>query len=181
LLAAEPKIIKKMNSRRIICAGTLLAGAMLFGGIAQGAISTLDITENSSTSLTATLNGTPLSVAFGSDNWTITIPTQPIAPTGDSTWAEPESPPFPNETENEVVVLDATHFAVFSDDTGGTPFNFNKATDTSHFTYNGTELDVTFTDNSDIVPEPSTLFAGALLLMPFGISALRGLRRNLAQ
>jgi hypothetical protein len=28
------------------------------------------------------------------------------------------------------------------------------------------------------VPEPSTIFAGALLLVPFGISAVRALRRK---
>ena len=37
---------------------------------------------------------------------------------------------------------------------------------------------VAFKNTVNPVPEPSTIFAGALLLMPFGLSTLRSLRRN---
>ena len=39
-----------------------------------------------------------------------------------------------------------------------------------------------FGDNNDLaaVPEPTTMIAGALLLLPFGMSTLRALRRRTA-
>jgi len=36
----------------------------------------------------------------------------------------------------------------------------------------------TFTSDADVVPEPTTVLAGVLLLLPFGASTLRILRKN---
>jgi hypothetical protein len=46
----------------------------------------------------------------------------------------------------------------------------------------GTKYDITSYTllNPTAVPEPSTMIAGALLLLPFGVSTLRVLRRNRA-
>src|SRR6516164_11643092 len=85
-----------MNSRRIVYTATLLAGAVFSVGVAQGqTANTLVITENSSTSLTATLNGVPYTFT-GSDNWVISIPgvifTEPFGvPT---LWHEPGETTF---------------------------------------------------------------------------------------
>src|SRR5262249_5065030 len=155
----------------------LLAGAMLFGGIAQGAISTLDITENSSTSLTWVLNGVSHTISTDSaagEFWDIhvfgsVIGGNPVQ------WLEPDG------TGNVNVVEPINNSLYVSSDLSPSPTSTiaNGDTDRTHFFLNGAELDVTFHDNGDIVvPEPSTLFAGALLLLPFGISALRGLQRK---
>jgi hypothetical protein len=165
--------------KRIICAGTLLVGAMLFGGIAQGAV-TLDIIENSSSSLTASFNGTSIPAADivlnSSDHWTITLPAG-ASVSGAATWAE--SGTTLNEVDGNPAL---STVSVISDESGTMPDDANGGIETAQFLNNFGPMTVRFTDNGDgVVPEPSTLFAGALLLLPFGISALRGLRRNRGQ
>jgi hypothetical protein len=165
--------------KRIFWAATLLAGAMLFGGIARGGVilQTLDLTETSSTSLTVVQNGgVPVTVtSSGGNSWTLLIPLD-----GDAYWQEP------GEATLNHVSGNSTELVITSDVTGTGPGLPSGTPDTTDFTINlgatATSVTVTFTDNGDAaVPEPSTLFAGALLLLPFGISALRGFRRNRAQ
>jgi hypothetical protein len=116
----------------------------------------------------------------GSDSWFIILPNSFIV--GQNTWAEPGSATTGNQLSG-VPGINAG-FTVLSDFGPPTANNANGGTDTTSFTDDDNPLSVTFTDNaadSPTVPEPSTLFAGALLLLPFGISALRGLLRNRAQ
>jgi len=59
----------------------------------------------------------------------------------------------------------------------------NAQADHTFAVYNETWLDPTYANSqgliySPCVPEPTTIIAGALLLLPFGASTLRGLRRN---
>jgi hypothetical protein len=64
----------KTASSRLMLLGIAIAAALLTQPVRATAINTLVITENSSTSLTATLNGNPLTVTFHiSNDWTIAL------------------------------------------------------------------------------------------------------------
>ena len=64
---------------------------------------------------------------------------------------------------------------------GGTSYTINAIAGNNTLSFQGTGIDDSYgalIDNVDVsaVPEPSTVIAGALLLLPFGTSALRILR-----
>jgi hypothetical protein len=128
--------------------------------------------ENSSTSLTATYDGSPLTVTFvESDHWTITgFPLLVVFNPGLLLWIEPENSDLFNSFGNGVV---------FSDGPGdiGVP--------------NGTTIDKVGVDGSDSAPISATFFdngdvagvpdAGSTLpLLGFASLGLAALRRKLS-
>jgi hypothetical protein len=139
-----------------------------------GAIDTLLITENSSTSLTAILNGTTsLNVVnTGTDHWTINGLT---GITGAGLWMEPGPAGFGN-----LVFASATspgNLFVISDNqqVGGIPDNIP---DSTSFTLGGAALSVTFHDLGDAatVPDTGTTFS----LLGFSLTGLAFLSRKLS-
>jgi len=167
-----------MNSLRIIYTATLLA--YLFASIAQGqTVNTLVITENP-TSLTATLNGVSQTVEGFVDTWFIRIP----GLRGSALWQEPGENDVFNElftivnSANAIIVNPNPTLFILSDRSlVGTPVvaNPDGATDTASFKLNGAELDVTFIDNGDAVPETAT----TLPLLSLGMAALGLAKRRL--
>jgi hypothetical protein len=170
--------MKKMNSRRIIFAGTLLAGAMLFGGMAQGQVQTLVITENSSTSLTWDLNGVSHTITPGPDAWIImSTALAGISSSGTNVfWQEPGETTVNYVNGSPLGSLGELN--VFSDRVAiGVLVLPNGATDKTHFTLNGAELDVTFNDNGDSPSVPDT--ATTLPLLGLSLAALGFAKRRL--
>jgi hypothetical protein len=164
-----------MNTRRIISLGSVFAATMFFAGAAQ-AVDTLVITENSSTALTAVLNGTTqLPVTNnGLDLWTVGL--AGINGGGEG-WNEPGAlgtQGFVNKVDGNGPT--APNLTVTSELYFGVPLLPDGATDTSHYTLNGAELDVTFHDNGDVASAPdiaSTLPLLGLSLAALGIFAKR--------
>jgi hypothetical protein len=144
----------------------LVSGAIQPPNLQATAISTLVLTENSSTSLTVTLDGTGLTVTpiIGGNDWEVTLPS------GDSfthppnvSWHEPDTTLSTNDFLPE---LNGSRFEVLSE--GPLPVsgiingNGAQVTITNGLqTMSGVQdLIVQFTDNGDAaaaVPEPSTL------------------------
>jgi hypothetical protein len=171
---SKRKAQEKMNSRRIICAATLLAGSMLFGSTAQGQVQTLNFTENSSTSLTYSLNGgAPATVTSSLGNsWLFPLQSSsPVSAHGVVFWQEPDG------TLNSIAVGLSGGFTILSDLTApgvsGLP---NGATDKT-FMLGGKELDVTFNDNGDSATVPDT--ATTLPLLGLALAALGFAKRRL--
>jgi hypothetical protein len=161
-----------MNSERIIWMAPVVAGAMLLGGNAFGRdapVDTLVIIEHSSTSLTATFNGTDIPAAdianTSSDHWSITLPGITENVIGGSTWLEGFGQ-FSEPIDNNVFGgggANPSTVTVISDPLGA-PFNHqNGETDTTSFTIgtatSSTPLIVTFTDNGDSVPDAATTWS----------------------
>lgn len=154
-----------MKTKIILSLAVAIAATLVTQPTRAGAINTLAITENSSTSLTAILNGTTsLSVTpNGIDAWTIAL-TGVGTPFGFATtvgWLEPEAgfvnavsfdPDLPNHL---LVQSDFQHIGGFPD---GTP-------DTQDFTLNGSLLAVTFFDKGDVASVPDTGSAFGLLFL----------------
>jgi hypothetical protein len=168
-----------MNSRRIICTATLLTGAMLFGTVAQGSVSrTLLITENSSTSLTWSLDGGALQTFTTStpDSWQ--IPLAGLGATGNGFWKEPGE-----STVNSLELIatpptGSPAFFIQSDQPSPTSGVLdNNTPDQSHFTLNGAQLIVTFNDLGDGSTVPDT--ATTLPLLGLALAALGFAKRRL--
>ena len=161
-----------MNIRHLICIGTVFASAIYFGGVAQGA-SSLVITENSSTSLTATLDGASLGVINnGANLWFVSTPLN-----GQVDWVEPDNP----TAEVNVVQGQGDRISVASDLLVGFGGQIpNGGTDTTHFTgANGAPINVTFIDNGDGgtgVPD----IASTLPLLGLSLGALGLLKRKVS-
>ena len=139
-----------------------------------GVIDSLIITELSSTSLTATLNGNPLTVTLNfADNWTIALP----GVSGTSVqWEEPEPDAaglgnivqsFLSPNELNVISDFGPAILALPD---GTP-------DATTFTLNGDPLSVTFFDKGDVstAPDTGTTFS----LLGVSLMGLGFLRRKL--
>ena len=170
-----------MNLRRIIYTATLLAGAMFFGTVAQGSVShTLVITENSSTSLTWTLDsGVPQTfITSTPDDWVIPLAGLNNVSSATAFWQEPgettannvhvAAPAGPTDT-----VLD-----IKSDrNVFGVSFLPNNTPDQTHFTLNGAQLIVTFNDLGDSPSVPDT--ATTLPLLGLAVAALGFAKRRL--
>jgi hypothetical protein len=156
---------EKMNSRRIICAGTLLAMATFFGDMAKGQVQQLIITENSSTSLTATLNGVPQTVIKnGANKWFI----ETDGVVGEKLWQEPGEPEFNS------VVGQGGRISIVSDfsDPGATGLH-NGTKDKMDFKINGAELDVTLQDGPTVPDTATTLPLLSLALAALGLAKRR--------
>jgi hypothetical protein len=160
-----------MNLQRVLCGGTILVGAIFFDGVAQAQVQTLDIIEHSSSSLTAKFNGTDIPAMdianTSSDNWTITIPGITENVLGFGAWLEGfEPPPSSTPIDNFVEAANTLTVTVQSEQEDGISHgNGDTATD---FTIGTAELDVTFTDNGDAVPDA----AGTLSLLTLSLAGL---------
>lgn len=161
-------------SLKVLFALTIALAATFVTQTMRAQVQTLDITEKSSTSLSAILNGTtPVSVTFNRDNnWTITLNGVSGA---DQDWMEPDAAGFVNLVEfdgfhqNELfVVSDFNHPGGIPD---GTP-------DTTHFTLGRDALTVTFFDKGDVAAVPDTGTTASLF--GFSLAGLAFLRRKLA-
>jgi len=128
----------------------------------------LVITENSPTSLTATLDGTPLSVTNnGADAWFIALG----GFSGTQTWLEPDG------VGDNVVLGEpgALRISVRSDQST-VAFLGDGQTDTSDFGLNGFPISVTFFDKGDVVATaPDT--GSTLGLLVLALTALLGTSR----
>ena len=156
----------------------------------------LQFVENPDGILAATYNGSALTVIpTGADSWTVQNPYPGIS--GPGAWKEPDW--AANNTWNVIYFNGANGITVQSDvpvDGGyfnslvqqyGNRFEFNNGA--NHVLYNNDSPDgtpdgggprsqnVQFIDGT-VVPEPSTVIAGALLLLPFGLGAMRSLRKQ---
>ena len=137
-----------------------------------GVINTLVITENSSTSLTATLNGNPLSVTFNfADSWTIAL--TGVSPNSGQFWTEPDAADF----TNAVFTLSTDQLFVTSEFGPGRSGLADGEPDTTSFKLNGGALSVTFFDKGDgaTAPDTGTTFS----LLGVSLMGLGFLRRKL--
>ncbi|MBV9619248.1 MAG: VPDSG-CTERM sorting domain-containing protein [Verrucomicrobia bacterium] len=127
------------------------------------AIHNLVLTENSSTSLTATYDGSAVGVSviyISGDHWGVTVGF-PVTFSGNPQWTEPEDPSAFN-----VITLFAipNQFIVNSDylSNGTTPLaNGSPAPNFGTDSRDGKSISVTFNDNGDvaIVPDPGSTLA----------------------
>lgn len=168
----------KTASSRLALLAIAITAALVTQPMRANVIQTLVITENSSTSLTALLNGTTFLNVFpnpsATDDWTITL-----AGVGNThgltsfttAWVEPDAAGFVNIVTAFLGELTVTSEILH--DTGLA----NGATDKTDFTLNGVELDVTFNDKGDVAAAPDTGTTASL----FGLSlmGLTFLRRKL--
>jgi hypothetical protein len=155
----------KTASSRLVLLGIAIAAALLTQPVRATAINTLVITENSSTSLTAVLNGTTsLGVTLNfSDDWTI----GGLAGinNAETLWTEPGAPSTVVNLVQSASVNGGT-IIVHSDQDFGLSGIPDGTKDTTTFTLNGVELDVTFHDNGDVAATPDTGMTASL----FGLS-----------
>jgi hypothetical protein len=154
----------------LVSLGIAIAAALTTQPVRATAIQTLVITEFSSTSLTATLNGTtPLTVSnFGADEWFIALAG---VDGGQQNWFEPGA------ASDNFVQAQAlgNRIEVLSDHPTLGNELANGATDTSDFTLNAGELDVTFIDKGDVAGVPDT--GSTLGLLSLSVVALLGATR----
>jgi hypothetical protein len=147
------------------------------------ALNSIIITENSSTSLSATYRGstTGVTVNFvGTDSWNVTFPsTVTFSLVGGVNWLEPENSSLGNEVTFFTPPY-SNELGVFSDytltgttTTGNGTTIYNVGTDSAH----AGSISVTFNDSGDVATAPDTGTTGSL----FGLSlvGLAFLRRKL--
>jgi hypothetical protein len=151
---------------------------LLVGGMAHAQVQTLVITENSSSSLTATLNnGAPQTFVSSGDSWTIPLPG--LSQNGLGFWQEPGETAVNSLEVRRIFPNPIPQFFIQSDQpalpNSGLP---DGSTDKTHFTLNGAELDVTFTDKGD---KPSGVpdAAATLPLLSLSLAGLAILWRKL--
>jgi hypothetical protein len=174
---------KTVASRLALLAITI-AAALLTQPMHAGAIDNLVFTENSSTSLTATLNGNALSVTrVGTDGWFVTLagvsgPIQlPGKPPLDchQFWTEPGAASFPVNAVTTQMSLN--RISVTSDLNVPVPGLPDGTQDTMNFSLSGNPLFVTFFDKGDVATAPDTGTTGSLFGL--GLMGLAFLRRKL--
>lgn len=171
-----------MLSKRIISAAIILAGAtLLSSGTAFGTPSVpfLDLTEDSSSSLTALLTGTTVAVSVfnpSPDTWILTFANSNggVPVTGSGSWTEPD----PGSTEGNFVGVNGLASLIVMSDAPDQAGMANGTIDTTGFTLDNGVMQVRFTDNGDgtttSVPDAtSTLPLLSLSLAALGIFAKR--------
>jgi hypothetical protein len=162
-----------MHLKHTISIATVVVCAMLSTGIAHGAVgSGLVLTENSSTSLSASLSsglpGLTVTVTYSGtpDLWTLTF-NAPV--TGAAEWLEPDGISL-NDVQLTVGTTDS--LTVRSDVRLAAPIGNGGTSDS--FTLDNALLEVTFNDNGDGVPDAtSTLPLLSLSLAGLAILAKR--------
>ena len=167
-----------MKTKIILLLAIAIAAALVTQPMRATAIDTLLITENSSTSLTATLTVgatiTSLGVTFnGADNWTIGGLTGISLAISNVAWTEPDGAGFINLVSFSSFLPGRLH--VTSDFFNGNTGLANNTADTTHFLLNGSELDVTFNDKGDVAAAPDT--GSTLGLLSLSVVALLGATR----
>ena len=169
-----------------LAAFAVIAAALAAQPVFAQTTNTLVITENSSTSLSATYDGSTSGVTVTNnspDHWMVTLPST-VQFSGSATdWAESENANSTNGVVFEGVGRGPGNtFFVTSDDTTGSgglasgTFVTVPGSDTS----NGGSISATMFDNSDVATVPDTGSTFALLFLSlvalFGASRLRSLR-----
>ena len=134
------------------------------------AIQTLDITENSSTSLTAILNGTTsLTVTpNGADLWFVAL----VGFSGQQGWLEPGDATSDNFVQGQ---SDFNRISIISDGIAALGELADGTADTTDFTLNGNPISVTFFDKGDVATAPDT--GSTLGLLSLSVVALLGATR----
>lgn len=172
----EGKIMSKSTLK--ILPALMVAITALVARPVFGQAQTLVITEFSSTSLTAILNGTTsLNVTNGAtaDVWFI-----PLAGVGGSQqiWMEPGATGLFNVVGPQVLIP-TSQLRIISDDfVGGITGLADGTPDTTHFTLNGNPLTVTFHDLGDVATTPDT--GTSLSFLGLSLTSLTFLRRKLS-
>jgi VPDSG-CTERM motif len=173
------KIMSKSTLKILTALMIAITAALLTQPMRASAIQTLVITENSSTSLTATLTTssgtTSLNVTSnGADRWFIDLANVGVGGSHQS-WTEPDAAGFVNLVETDLV--DSNILDVTSDFGPGHTGLADDTTDFTSFTLGGGPLSVTFDDDGDVAAVPDTGTTCSL----FGLSlmGLGFLRRKL--
>ena len=174
--------MKIFKPSTLVSFGIAVAAALVTQPMRAGAIQTLVITEFSSTSLTALLNGTTSLTVTNphADFWTIALTgvSGPIPPPGlpqqegFQAWTEPGASGFVNSVSSQSVF---NRLSVVSDFQLAFPGLVDGTPDTSNFTLNGGALTVTFIDMGDAAPTPDT--GSTLGLLSLSVVALLGATR----
>jgi hypothetical protein len=174
----------------IISRSTIILPILLGLAVTSQAAMVLNLTEVSSTTLTYSWNGGAVQtvIATTPDHWSFVINdaiVTPVSTLGDFMvqWKEPEYATS--------FLVNWIHFYQYGPAANGTAITVisDNPLDPQH-TYptmdNGQSYifpiqdgnTVTFNDRGDTVPEPTTFIAGAMLLLPFGASTIRMLRKT---
>lgn len=165
-----------LNFIRKICTWTFLAALVGLASVAQGQVPQLVITEYSSSSLTATLDGSSWSVTSqGANEWLVFTPGFVLPE--DIGWKDAENPTteanFVESITPGIDLIVSTDQPVVSTATG---FLANGETDQGDFTYNAGPLDVTFNDDEGATSAPDA--AGTFSLLALSMAALMILKRS---
>ena len=168
--------MKIFKPSTLVSLAIAIAAALVTQPVRATAISTLVITENSSDSLTALLNGTTyLSVTtnFSGDNWTIALMGVSTSLPGGSgqSWFEPDAAGFINRVSFDSNVPNKL-FVLSDFGPGFTNGLANNTADTTDFFLNGSLLSVTFFDKGDVATAPDT--GSTLGLLSLSVVALLG-------
>jgi len=165
----------------LIPLGIAIVAALLSQPVGASVINNIVLTENSSTSLTATYNGSTsgVTVTFnGPDTWIVTFPaTVTFSLFGGVNWLEPGSSSLGNEVtfftapfSNELsIISDSDLIGATTTGTGTTITNVG--TDSS----NQASISATFIDNGDVAAAPDT--GSTLGLLVLSVVALLGATR----
>jgi hypothetical protein len=167
----------------LVSLGIAIAAALVTQPMrAVSIVNNIVITENSSTSLSATYNGLTTGVTItsgGTDFWTVTFPsTVNFSQNGGVNWLEPGSSTLGNEVTFIGNITPRNKLSLFSDFTlagtittgNGTTIN-NVGTDSA----NGGSISVTLNDNGDVTTAPDT--GSTLGLLSLSVVALLGVTR----
>jgi hypothetical protein len=168
-----------MKTKVILLLAIAIAAALVTQPICASVINNIVLTENSSTSLTATYNLSTSGVtvtSIGTDGWNVSFPSSVafnVSATVD--WIEPES----SGEVNAFTGAPTTHLAlVFSEATTGNPKVADGTTvdNVGTDSVNGGTINVTFFDNGDVVATaPDT--GSTLGLLSLSVVALLGATR----
>jgi hypothetical protein len=163
--------------------GIAIASALVTQPMRATAVDTLLITETSSTSLTATLTTssgtTSLNVAFhGDDSWSIDLAN--VSENRTQFWTEPDAAGFFNRVDTSSSAPDTMTFRSDLIQPGVSGLA-DGTKDTTTFTLNGVELDVTFHDNGDVATVPDTGSTLGLLSLSVVVALLGATRLRFLQ
>ena len=159
-----------------------IGAALVTQPVRATAIQTLLITENSSTDLSAVLNGTTnltVTPGFAADTWTIAL----MGISGSAgagglnssgNWFEPDAAGFINRVSFDSNVPNKL-FVLSDFGPGFTNGLANNTADTTDFFLNGSLLSVTFNDLGDVATAPDT--GSTLGLLSLSVVALFGATR----
>ena len=166
----------KTGSSRLALLAIAITGTWVTESAYGTAIHQIVITENSSTSLTATFDGSPLTVIpVSPDTWSFSLPGGFLSQ-GQPAWTEPENSKLVNYVDFTLntaatVHSDISPLSFFSTSADGA--SVQVGTDLS----DGTAVFATFRDHGDTAAVPDTGTTGSLL--GFSLMGLAFLRRKL--